>query len=176
MRVIGVILALLVAAATAAAQTVRVQSTPAPHYAGEPIEIHVVVEGFGEQPAPSVVVASSPRGKLIAGGVHPSVSTSISIVNGRMRRTKEVTFTFVYQLQVDEPGSIEIGPFAVTQGDTSIMSRSLRLDLGTLRLLEIDAVQDANPLLGRHHDLTPPVPLGAEARCRRHRHYWGPKG
>ena len=34
-------------------------------------------------------------------GVHPSVSTSISIVNGQMRRTKEVTFTFVYQLHVD---------------------------------------------------------------------------
>ena len=132
MRVVGVILAVLVAAATAAAQTVRVQSTPAPHYAGEPIEIHVVVEGFEEDPAPSVAVASPPRGKLIAGGVRPSVSTSISIANGQMRRTKEVTFTFVYQLQVEEPGSIEIGPFAVTQGDTSIMSRSLRLDLDAL--------------------------------------------
>jgi len=45
--------------------------------------------------------------------VHPSVSTSITIVNGQMRRTKEVTFTFVYQLQIGEPGPIEIGPFAV---------------------------------------------------------------
>ena len=103
-RVVGVFLLVLVAAAAAAAQTVSVQSTPAPHYAGESIEIHVVVEGFDEDPAPSVVVASPPRGKLIAGGVHPSVSTSISIVNGQMRRTKEVKFTFVYQLQVAEPG------------------------------------------------------------------------
>ncbi|MFB3118785.1 MAG: BatD family protein [Myxococcota bacterium] len=132
MRVVGVILAVLIVAAAAAAQTVRVQSAPAPHYAGDPIEIHVVVEGFDEDPAPSVAVASPPRGKLTAGGVHPSVSTSISIINGQMRRTKKVTFTFVYQLQVDEPGSIEIGPFAVTQGDTSIMSRSLRLDLEAL--------------------------------------------
>ena len=130
--VFAVALSMLVAASAAAAQTVRLQTAPAPHYAGEPIEIHVVVEGFDEHPAPSVVVASSPRGKLIAGGVHPSVSTSISIVNGRMRRTKEVTFTFVYQLQVDEPGPIEIGPFAVTQDDTSITSRRLRLDLEAL--------------------------------------------
>ena len=129
MRVIGVILAVLVMAATAAAQTVRIQLAPAPHYAGEPIEIHVVVEGFEEDPAPSVAVASPTRGKLIAGGVRPSVSTSISIVNGQMRRSKEVTFTFVYQLQIDEPGPIEIGPFAVTQGDTIVRSRSLRLDL-----------------------------------------------
>jgi hypothetical protein len=131
-RAIGVALLVLVAATAAAAQTVRVQSASAPHYAGESIEIHVVVEGFDENPAPSVVVASPSRGKLIAGGVHQSVSTSISIVNGQMRRTKQVTFTFVYQLQVVEPGPIEIGPFAVTQGDKSTTSRSLRLDLKAL--------------------------------------------
>ena len=129
MRVIGVALSVLVAATAAAAQTVSIQVAPAPYYAGEPIEIHVVVNGFDEDPAPSVVVASSPRGKLVSGGVHPSVNTSITIVNGQMRRTKEVTFTFVYQLQVDEPGPIEIGPFVVTQNDTSIASRSLRLSL-----------------------------------------------
>ena len=132
MRIVAVILVVLIAAATATAQTASVQTTAAPHYAGEPIEIHVVIEGFEEDPAPSVVVASPPRGKLIASGVHPSVNTSITIVNGQMRRTKEVTFTFVYQLQVAEPGPIEIGPFAVTQNDTSITSRSLRLDLEAL--------------------------------------------
>jgi hypothetical protein len=137
-RAVGVILSVLGAAAAlavptlAAAQTVKVQSASAPHYAGEPIEVHVVVQGFDEDPAPSVAVASPPRGRLIAGGVHPSVSTSISIVNGQMRRTKEVTFTFVYQLHVDEPGPIEIGPFVVTQGGTSIASRALRLDLEAL--------------------------------------------
>jgi hypothetical protein len=130
--VVGAVLVALVAAAAAAAQTVTVQSTPEPHYAGESIEVHVVVEGFDEDPAPSVVVASPPRGKLVAGGVHPSVSTSISIVNGQMRRTKEVKFTFVYQLHVRKPGSIEIGPFVVTQGNTSVTSRSLRLDLEAL--------------------------------------------
>jgi len=119
-------------AVAAAAQTVSVQTTAAPHYAGEPVEVHVVVQGFEEDPAPTVVVASPPRGKLIAAGVHPSVSTSISIVNGQMRRTKEVTFTFVYQLQIAEPGPIEIGPFAVTQGSASMTSRSLRLDLERL--------------------------------------------
>jgi hypothetical protein len=131
-RVVGGFLLVWAAATAAAAQTVSLQSTPAPHYAGESIEIHVVVKGFDEDPAPSVAVASPPRGKLIAGGVHPSVSTSITIVNGQMRRTKEVTFTFVYQLQVEEPGFLEIGPFAVTQGNTSITSRSLRLDLKAL--------------------------------------------
>jgi len=140
-RVVGVVLVVLVAAAAAAAQTVSVQSTPAPHYAGEPIEIHVIVEGFEENPAPSVVVASPPRGRLIAGGVHPSVSTSISIVNGQMRRTKEVKFTFVYQLHVAEPGRIEIGPFAVTQGHTSITSRSLSLDLKALPTSDQMAVE-----------------------------------
>ena len=132
MRAVGLFLLVWVAAAAAAAQTVSVHTTAAPHYAGEPVEVHVVVQGFEEDPAPSVVVASPPRGKLISAGVHPSVSTSISIVNGQMRRTKEVKFTFVYQLQAAEPGPIEIGPFAVTQGSTSVTSRSLRLDLEAL--------------------------------------------
>ena len=135
MRAVGVILSVLASlavSAVAAAQTVTVQSSSAPHYAGEAIEVHVVVQGFDEDPAPSVAIASPPRGKLIAGGVHPNVSTSISITNGQMRRTKEVTFTFVYQLHVDEPGSIEIGPFVVTQGATSIASRTLRLNLEAL--------------------------------------------
>ncbi len=132
MKTGGVVVAAMLAAHAAAAQTVSVRSAPAPHYAGEPIEIHVVVDGFEEDPAPTVAVASPPRGKLVASGVHPSVSTSISIVNGQMTRTKEVKFTFVYQLQVDEPGPIEVGPFVVTQGDTSIASRPLRLDLGAL--------------------------------------------
>ena len=55
MRVVGAVLVVLVAATAAAAQTVSVQATPAPHYAGEPIEIHVVVKGFDEDPAPPVV-------------------------------------------------------------------------------------------------------------------------
>ncbi len=132
MRAAGVAFWVWVAAGAAAAQTVSVQTTPEPYYVGESIEIHVVVEGFDEDPGPSVGVASVPHGKLIAGGVHPSVNTSISIVNGRMTRSKNVTFTFVYQLQVDEPGPIVIGPFVVTQNDSSITSRPLRLDLEAL--------------------------------------------
>jgi len=133
-RVVAGILALALSAAAveAAAQTVSVQSTPPPYYAGEPIEIHVVVQGFDEDPAPSVVVASPARGKLTSSGVHPNVSTSITIVNGQMKRTKDVTFTFVYQLEAEEPGPIEVGPFAVTQGSTSVTSRTLQLDLEAL--------------------------------------------
>jgi len=133
-RVAAGILLLVVSAAAvdAAAQTVNVQSTAPPYYAGEPVEIHVVVDGFAEDPAPSVAVASPARGKLTSSGVRPNVSTSITIVNGQMRRTKDVTFTFVYQLEVAEPGPIEVGPFVVTQGSASVTSRTLRLDLEAL--------------------------------------------
>ncbi|MBW2541685.1 MAG: BatD family protein [Deltaproteobacteria bacterium] len=145
MRAIGTFLLVWGAAATAAAQSVSVQTAAAPHYAGEPIEIHVVVQGFEEDPAPSVVVASPPRGKLTAAGVHPSVSTSIAIVNGQMRRTKDVKFTFVYQLEVSEPGPIEIGPFVVTQGSASVTSRAIRLDLESLPSSDQMAVELSFP-------------------------------
>jgi hypothetical protein len=61
--------------------------------------------------------------------VQPSVSTSIVIVNGQMQRTKEVKFSFVYHLTVEQPGPLEIGPFVVAQSSTRVTSRSLRLDL-----------------------------------------------
>jgi len=131
-KAIGIALALMLAATGAAAKSVRVETAPAPHYAGEPIDIRVIVEGFDEDPAPSVVVASTPRGTLTAGGVHPSVSTSITIINGQMRKTKDVTYTFLYQLLVDEPGSIEVGPFVATQNETRVSSRKVRLDLEAL--------------------------------------------
>jgi hypothetical protein len=144
-RAVCLFLLVWVAAAAAAAQTVSVQTTAAPHYAGESVEVHVVVQGFEEDPAPSVVVASPPRGTLISAGVHPSVSTSISIVNGQMRRTKEVKFTFVYQLQVAEPGPIEIGPFAVTQGSTSVTSRLRGQDREARPASPPNAVEQSNP-------------------------------
>ncbi len=132
MKGVAAILLLLVGVGSAQAQTVRLDSASAPHYAGESIEIHVVADGFDEDPAPTVVVASPPRGKLIAGAVHPSVSTSISIINGQVQRSKQVSFTFVYQFQTDEPGPIAIGPFVVTQANRSVPSRALRLDLEAL--------------------------------------------
>jgi hypothetical protein len=101
----------------------------APHYAGEAIEIHVIAEGFEEQPVPSVVVSSPERGRLVAGVVQPNVSTSIVIVNGRIQRNKVVKYNFVYQLTVGQPGPIEIGPFVIAQNSTRITSPSLRLDI-----------------------------------------------
>ncbi|HXV37596.1 MAG TPA: BatD family protein, partial [Myxococcota bacterium] len=123
---------LLAGVGSAQAQTVRVEATPAPHYAGEPVEIHVVAEGFDEDPAPTIAFASPERGELVAAGVRPSVSTSISIINGQVQRSKQVTFTFVYQLQVDDPGPLSIGPFAVAQQGRRASSRSLQLDFRKL--------------------------------------------
>jgi hypothetical protein len=129
-RCVGATLVVLFAAsAAAAAQTVDVATSAAPHYAGEAIEIHVIAEGFDEEPVPSVVVASPQRGRLVAGGVQPSVSTSIVIVNGRIERTKEVKFSFVYQFTADQPGPIEIGPFVIAQNSTRVTSQPLRLNL-----------------------------------------------
>jgi len=128
-RIGATLVALLAAGVASAAQTVGLAMSPAPHYAGEAIDIQVVAEGFDEDPAPSVVVASPQRGRLVAGGIQPSVSTSIVIVNGQIQRTKQVKFNFAYQFTADQPGPIEIGPFVVAQGSTRVTSRSLQLDL-----------------------------------------------
>jgi hypothetical protein len=122
----------LLAAAAAAAQSARIEVSPAPHYAGEPIEIHISAHGFAEEPVPEVEVAQPPRGRLVAAGVQPNVSTSIVIVGGKMRQTKEVTFVFSYRLRVDQPGPLTVGPFVLTQAGATATTRAVPLKLGAV--------------------------------------------
>lgn len=120
---------LLLAASVASAQSVRLEVAPGPHYTDDAVQLNVVAEGFEEEPVP--VVQSSPpqRGILISTGVQPSVSTSLVISNGQVRRRKEVSFSFGYQLSAAEPGPITLGPFTVVQGGTTARSGKVRLDL-----------------------------------------------
>jgi hypothetical protein len=128
-RIGATLVVLLAAGAAAAAQTVSLEVSQAPHYAGETIDIIVVAEGFDEEPVPSVIVASPPHGQLVAIGIRPSVSTSITIVNGRVQRTKQVKFIFSYRFTSAQPGPVEIGSFVVAQNSNRVTSRPMRLDL-----------------------------------------------
>lgn len=123
----GLLLLLWVGAASA--QSVRLEVTPGPHYVGDAIALSVVAEGFEEEPVPVVQSTPPERGILVSTGVQPNVSTSIVIINGQVRRSKEVTFNFGYQLSASEPGAVTIGPFTVVQGDTRLRTQQVRLDL-----------------------------------------------
>jgi hypothetical protein len=107
---------------------------------------------------PEVEVAPPRRGRLAATGVQPNVSTSIVIVGGRMRQTKEVTFVFTYRLRVDEPGPLTVGPFVFTQGGAAVTSRSLPLQIAAVptddRLDVTLEIPDAPVYLGERVPVT----------------------
>jgi hypothetical protein len=113
----------------AVAQQVQLQVPPAPHYAGAPIEIRLAVEGFAEEPQPEVSVATPARGRLEFVGVSPSVSSSITIIDGRVSQSKEVRFIYQYRYLATEPGTVEIGPFSVSQGPLDRTARPVQLEI-----------------------------------------------
>ena len=116
-------------AAPVFAQEVQIQVDRGPHYLGEPIVMQIVASGFEEEPAPEVQVPRIAGATLRAAGVSDSSSTSISIVNGKMTRTREVRLLFRYELTADRAGPLELPAFEVVQGTTRRATRPVRLEI-----------------------------------------------
>lgn len=106
----------LLGVSAALAQDVQVQVGRGPHYVGEPITVQVVANGFEEEPTPEIEAPRMNGATLRFAGVSPSVSSSISIVNGRMSRSKEVRFVYRYELRSARDGRVQIPAFVVRQG------------------------------------------------------------
>ena len=77
---IAAIAALLVAQA-AQAQKVDLRVERGPHYVGESIDVQVVVEGFDEEPVPTVEAPSLQGARLEFLGVSPNISSQVTIIN-----------------------------------------------------------------------------------------------
>lgn len=120
-------LAALLLATGASAQTVKVNVDQGPHYVGEAVSIRVTALGFEEEPAPRAAVQPPASGELSLVSVSPNVSQSITITNGRMARTREVTHVFQFRYVPAAPGLVTIGPFRLTQGGKAAGSSSARL-------------------------------------------------
>ena len=105
-----------VGASAAFAQAAQVTTEPGPHYVGEPVSIRITAVGFEEDPPPVAAAPAPADGELELVGMSPSVSQSITIVNGHMSRTREVTHVFQFRFVGDHPGTAKLGPFKVTQG------------------------------------------------------------
>ncbi|CAM9870380.1 unnamed protein product, partial [Discosporangium mesarthrocarpum] len=124
-----VLFACLVAPVVAFAQEAQLQVGRGPHYVGDPVTIQIVAHGFEEDPTPEIEEPPIANGSLRFAGVSPSVSSSISFVNGKMSRSKEVRFVYQYELIANRTGRIDVPPFRVRQGTTTRTTRSARLDV-----------------------------------------------
>jgi BatD DUF11 like domain len=119
----------LLAAGPASAQTAVAQVDPGPHYVGETIALRISASGFAEEPAPEVEVEPPARGRLVFAGATPSVSESITIVNGQVTRKRDVSHVFEYHFVADEPGSVTVGPFRVVQGSVERTVDPVRIEI-----------------------------------------------
>jgi len=100
-------------------QDVRVQvgkQTP-PYYAGRPAIIQFTVEGFDQEPTPTV--EREPSSEALRGqmaGASPRVMSYMNNINGRVTRATVVTYTIQYRITADQPGDYLVGPFVIKQG------------------------------------------------------------
>ena len=129
----AVVVALLAAllATPALAQQVQIQVARGPHYVGEPIDVHVVAEGFEEEPAPEVSPPTLLQGDATLQyiGVKPSVSSQITIINGQMKSSREVTFAYRYRVLARTPGRVRVGAFEVEQAGVARATAPVELDV-----------------------------------------------
>ncbi|MGE4609681.1 MAG: hypothetical protein AAEJ52_23340 [Myxococcota bacterium] len=161
---------------TAAAQSVRAQSPGGPHYPGNPVQIQITADGFEEEPTPTIEPpeAGSAAWRLVYRGVAPSVRSSISIVGGQIRRSKEVKFVFSYELWVDRPGGVSVGSFVVSQGSTRKTTRPLEFDfrnVPTTGRIQVELeLPDAPVYLGERVPITLRFRLVGSIRENLHRY------
>lgn len=97
---------------------VRVAKEKPPHYVNRPAVIQFTVEGFDQDPAPTVEVETPlPPGlqaRTVVGS--PRVVSGYSNINGRFSQYMRVTHVINYVVTATKPGDYVVGPFVLKQG------------------------------------------------------------
>lgn len=119
-------------AASAHAQSARLELAPGPHFVGSPIDVRVIARDFASEPEPIVSVTAPAHGTLQLIGVSPNVSTRITLINGRLSRTEDVRFVYRFLYLAEKPGAVALGPFTVTQNSVTRSVPAARLQLRTV--------------------------------------------
>jgi hypothetical protein len=117
-RLLTTLALVLLAAASARAQNVTVETSERPYYVGTPVQIVLLLDGFEPEPEPEVVVADPANGTLSFGGLSASRSTQVTVVNGELTRTDRVQYEASFRYFAATPGTVRLGPFKVVQGST----------------------------------------------------------
>jgi len=119
--------AALAAAGASGAEQARLLVDDPPYYTGVPLRIVVQADGFDESPEPDIEAPAIKGARLEFRGQSPSVSSNVQIVNGKVSQWKRVRFRYRYDLIPEEPGSVSIPAFRITQGSrrTATVARTL---------------------------------------------------
>jgi hypothetical protein len=107
-----------IASAQAAEAGYRLERGVRPH-ADVPFNIDLVVEGFDEAPAPDQPKLEIAGATVTPVGVHPNVSRSIQIVNGRRVDSTSVTWLLRWRVLAPGAGPLRIPALTIKQGSKS---------------------------------------------------------
>ena len=158
-------LVLLLPAAARAQRAELTMESDEPH-AGTPFVLSLRVEDFAEAPPPDVAEFQIAGCRTTSLGVSPSMSSSVSIINGRRSESREVTFVHRYQVVCDKAGSYKVPAVAVTQGKRRATSRPGRFNVRALGASEDMALRLGLPnrpvAVGETFDVTIDWYLGAD--------------
>ncbi|HIG02732.1 MAG TPA: hypothetical protein EYQ66_15720 [Myxococcales bacterium] len=129
------VLGLLFLARGVAAQDsprVELKVAPAPYYVGMPVDLHLQIEGLERSPDPTCSAGPVAGALMNLVAIVPSVSTRVTVINGRTTRTDRVTFVCRFSLTVARPGEIRLGPFLVAQGSVRATSPTYSIRVQTI--------------------------------------------
>jgi hypothetical protein len=128
MRVLACIALLILIPGLAWAEaSIQLRVGRGPHYAGVPIDVHVIGQGFAQEPEPTCSHSNPSRGKLQLTGIVPKLSSSVQIVNGKVFQSRTAEFTCQYRLTTDQVGSVVLGSFQMEQAGVSRSTQAQRI-------------------------------------------------
>jgi hypothetical protein len=163
---LAIALSVVVLPAAARAQSAEVNLESRETHAGTPFFLSVTSEGFDESPTPELAPFQIAGCRVSAAGVAPSVSTSITIVNGRRSESRQVTFVHRFQVVCDKAGTYQVPGMTLRQGRRSATTRGGRFAVREVGASDQMAVRlglpDRPVALGETFDVTLDWYLGAD--------------
>lgn len=119
---------LLTVAQAAAGATLSLSVESQSIHANMPFTLSVSAKGFEEEPAPAPPDLAIEGCDVAYLGVSPSVSSQISIVNGRRSEWREVTFVYRWRVVASVAGRYTVPALRVQQGPVEANSRPASFD------------------------------------------------
>ena len=97
-------------------------------HANMPFTLSLSAKGFEEEPTPAPPDLAIDGCDVAYLGVSPSVSSQISIVNGRRSEWREVTFVYRWRVVASAAGRYTVPALRLQQGGVEAMSRAASFD------------------------------------------------
>ena len=125
-------IAIAVAARAAPAATVSLSVDSASIHAAMPFTLTLTAKGFAEHPAPPPPALAIDGCTVTYLGVSPSVSTRITITNGRRTEERDVTFQFRWRVLAPAAGTYRVPALEVAQGGVTARTEGANFEATTV--------------------------------------------